>query len=47
MLWRNNYSEDILINKSEKIELAGNLTTGVPITTPVFDGASDQKFLKC
>jgi DNA-directed RNA polymerase subunit beta len=38
------FSEDILsLNKSEKIELAGNLTSGVPIKTPVFDGASEAE----
>jgi DNA-directed RNA polymerase subunit beta len=38
------FSEDISsLNKSEKIELAGNLTSGVPIKTPVFDGASESE----
>ena len=38
------FSEDIAsLNKSEKIELAGNLTSGVPIKTPVFDGASESE----
>jgi DNA-directed RNA polymerase subunit beta len=36
------YAEDISsLNKSEKVELAGNLTSGIPIKTPVFDGASE------
>ncbi len=38
------FSEDISsLNKNEKIELAGNLTLGVPIKTPVFDGASESE----
>jgi DNA-directed RNA polymerase subunit beta len=38
------FSEDISpLNKNEKIELAGNLTSGVPIKTPVFDGASESE----
>ena len=38
------FSEDISsLNKSEKIELAGNLISGVPIKTPVFDGASESE----
>ena len=38
------FSEDISsLNKNEKIELAGNLRSGVPIKTPVFDGASESE----
>ncbi len=38
------FSEDISsLNNNEKIELAGNLTSGVPIKTPVFDGASESE----
>ncbi len=38
------FSEDISsLNKNEKVELAGNLTSGVPIKTPVFDGASESE----
>ncbi len=38
------FSEDISsLNKNEKIELAGNLISGVPIKTPVFDGASESE----
>ena len=38
------FAEDISpLDKNEKIELAGNLTSGVPIKTPVFDGASESE----
>jgi DNA-directed RNA polymerase subunit beta len=38
------YAEDISsLNKNEKVELAGNLITGVPIKTPVFDGATETQ----
>ncbi len=33
---------DVTDNEAELVELAGNLTNGVPIATPVFDGADPQ-----
>ncbi len=36
------YDEDISkLSKNERLELAGNLKKGVPMATPVFDGASE------
>jgi DNA-directed RNA polymerase subunit beta len=31
------------VSDSQVIEMAGNLTTGLPFATPVFDGASEQE----
>jgi DNA-directed RNA polymerase subunit beta len=41
------YGTDIKqLNDSEVMELAGNLRKGVPIATPVFDGASEVELKK-
>jgi len=38
------YGEDIKsLNDAEIIELAGNMTNGVPTATPVFDGATEDE----
>ncbi|MPM84859.1 DNA-directed RNA polymerase subunit beta [bioreactor metagenome] len=40
----NGKSEDLdQLNDAEVMEMAGNLTTGVPFATPVFDGAKEEE----
>ena len=31
------------INDNDLLELAGNLKKGVPVATPVFDGANEER----
>lgn len=41
------YKEDIVgMGEGELLELAGNLTNGVPMATPVFDGAREDDIVK-
>jgi DNA-directed RNA polymerase subunit beta len=43
-VWKNAEKE---INDEDLMELAGNLKKGVPMATPVFDGANEEKIRKC
>jgi len=45
-IYGENYAAEIESRSSEQVvELASNLTTGVPIATPVFDGANQQDII--
>jgi DNA-directed RNA polymerase subunit beta len=47
-IYGNTYYNDVLskLNNKEIAELVGNLSNGIPIATPVFDGASTEDITK-
>ena len=42
-----NNSIDLKFSDDELLEMAGNLSEGVPLATPVFDGAKEERSAAC